>query len=220
MTKDKLTAGKKTDKDLHKLICREYNNKSKQNQEVFPVPGKSSLNPAIFEGPIVWQQSVKALKQLTKDYKYCLNNWRLSGNHSAFGEIDKSKPELPFANFINNNMSLFYLHEFANLYPNILKDFTADLPSGVFRDLFASSDAETTMATAASTSLKLTNLAQKRKANKAMMDKEIFQWAKDSKCSPWSDATTWAFFLSKGETTKRENCLRQQHVEISKNSKT
>ena len=77
LSKEELTAGKKTDEDLHKLICREYNNKKKHNENVFMVLG-STVDPSSFEGPIVWQQSAKALKDIAKDYEYCYSNWKKS----------------------------------------------------------------------------------------------------------------------------------------------
>ena len=120
------------------MICMEYN-KTKHNDEVFSYLD-SKVQPKQFNGPILWQQSAKTLCALIKDYEYCFNNWKLSGNHSAFGEVDESKPELPFANFINNNQSLLYLHDHAYLHPNIMDTLIGDLPSGAFCDPFGSSD--------------------------------------------------------------------------------
>jgi len=54
--------------------------------------------------------------------EYCFNNWKLSGNHGGFGEVgDEDISSKPFADFIQSNTSLLYLHEFVYQYPNIFR---------------------------------------------------------------------------------------------------
>ena len=137
LTKDELTEGIKTDEELHKLIIKEYNNPDKHNEFAWPqlrcgVDGDPVFDPK--KGPIVWTQSVEALKKVLKDYEYCVQNWQLSGNHKGFGDYDPSKPALPFSKFIQANKALLYVHEFVHLYPNVFEKATGKLPQGVFTE--------------------------------------------------------------------------------------
>ena len=133
-----LTDGLKTDELLHRKIVLEYNNPDKYNDDAWPnLRNCRSSSPHQFAGPIDWMQSSKTLKALVKEYEVCFNNWKLSGNHGNFGESRDSR--LPFADFIQNNNSLLYLHEFVYQYPNIFEKVTGELPKGVFSEGIAGS---------------------------------------------------------------------------------
>ena len=79
-----LTDGLKTDELLHRKICMEYNNTDKYNDNAWPQLQACKGDPYLFPGPIVWDQSLKTLKTLIREYEYCFNNWKLSGNHGAY----------------------------------------------------------------------------------------------------------------------------------------
>ena len=99
-----------------------------------------STHPEDFEGPITWQQSKKCLRDLVNDYEICFINWKKSGNHGSFGETDD--PRLPFSNFIQNNNSLLYLHEYVYQFPHIFEKITGDLPNGAFSESTTRMDSE------------------------------------------------------------------------------
>lgn len=137
LTKDELTEGIKTDEEMHKKFIMEYNDPDKHNEFAWPnirevVDGDPKFGSK--QGPILWRQSATALNLLLKDYEYCLQNLRMSGNHKEFGNYDPSKPTLPFSNFINNNSSMLYVHEFCHIYPNVLEKATGQLPGTVFTE--------------------------------------------------------------------------------------
>jgi len=137
LTKDQLTEGMKTDEELHRLIVKQYNNPDKHNEFAWPqlrrgVDGDPAFDPK--KGPIVWMQSVEALKKVLKDYEYCVQNWQLSGNHAGFGDYDPTKASLPFSQFILANKTLLYVHEFVHLYPNVFEKATGKLPPGAFSE--------------------------------------------------------------------------------------
>ena len=130
-----LTDGLKTDELIHRNICMEYNNTDKYNDNAWPHLKSCKGDPSNFPGPIVWNQSLKTLNTLIREYEYCFNNWKLSGNHGAFGEVeDEDTSRKPFADFILNNTSLLYLHEFVYQYPNIFSKVTGKLPDGAFSE--------------------------------------------------------------------------------------
>jgi len=130
-----LTDGLKTDELLHRKICMEYNNTDKYNDNAWPQLQACKGDPYLFPGPIVWDQSLKTLKTLIREYEYCFNNWKLSGNHGAFGEVgNEDTSRKPFADFIQSNTSLLYLHEFVYQYPNIFSKVTGKLPDGAFSE--------------------------------------------------------------------------------------
>ena len=134
LTKDQLTEGLKTDEILHRSIIKEYNNPEKHNIDAFPQLQNCRGDPSKMSGRIEWTQSAKMLKDIVRDYEKCFNNWKLSGNHGAFGETDTTKERIPFSQFIMNNHSLLYLHEFVYQFPNIFEKMTGKLPEGCFSE--------------------------------------------------------------------------------------
>ena len=126
----------------------EYNNSEKYNDDTHPDTTTCSGDPEVFAGPLTWNQSIDLLKSLVRDYETAFANWKLSGNHGSFGEVDPSKASLPFSNFIKNNHSLFYLHEFTSSFPDVFAKVTGALPKGVFIESAGSGDSVTTSSSA------------------------------------------------------------------------
>ena len=134
LSKADLTDGFKTDEILHRRICTEYNNSDNHNDDAHPHLKNCRGNPKTFAGPILWEQSKKTLRYIVKEYEQCFYNWKLSGNHGEFGDTAGIDQRIPFENFIQNNNSLLYLHEFVYQYPNIFSKVTEELPVGAFTE--------------------------------------------------------------------------------------
>ena len=66
-----------------------------------------------------------------KEYEICYNNCKKSDNHGQMGELDGNKQ---FEDFVQNNRSLLYLHEYSYLYPDLLAKITGNFPARVFRE--------------------------------------------------------------------------------------
>jgi len=141
LTKDELTAGIKKDETLHRAIIKEYNDTDKNNDDAFPHL-ECEGDPAIFDGPLLWTQSKKALSDLVSEYDHCYANWKKSGNHGDFDpekDPDDKRP-IPFSRFVQGNHSLLCTHEYVYAFPNIFEKIAVDLPPRAFRESIASTE--------------------------------------------------------------------------------
>jgi len=136
LTKEHLQEGIKTDQPLHEAIIKQYNTEGLHDDDAWPSVGlKGSAELKL--KPIHWKQSQKTLANLIREYEKCFVNFKKSGNHGDFGEAEQGSP---FADFVQNNQSLLYLHQFVYKYPHVLDKITGSLPSQVFSESIQSKD--------------------------------------------------------------------------------
>ena len=132
LDKDELTAGKKTDQEVHELIVREYDDRDniEYTRNAFPLLPSVRTNENDKFDNIVWQKSSQILKYLTNEYDRCFHNWKLSGHHGDFPDEPGAVPnsaKQPFEDYILGNKSLLYMHEFIFQFPDILATITGEL---------------------------------------------------------------------------------------------
>jgi len=174
LNKDQLTEGVKKDEELHDTIALEYNKEDagRYSRNVFPeIQSGRSNNTSVF-GEISWQKSAETFIKLTGEYNKCFYMWKLSGFHGDFPEDPDVSPgdvKLPFSDFVDNNFSLLYIHEFVFSFPDYLVRITCDLPE----DSFSESTGIVSIITGASPVNVVSVSSKKRKAKKAKDDDDM-----------------------------------------------
>ena len=129
LSKDDLTAGLKTDQELHMLISEEYNtpNVALYSGNAFPLLKLGRNCDASVFDEITWQKSLQLFKHLSNEYDKCFHNWKLSGHHGDFPDevgVIAGSVKLPFEKFVMGNNSLTYMHEYVFQFPEVLSSIT------------------------------------------------------------------------------------------------
>lgn len=121
----------KTDEDFHRKLIKEYNDSSNtaygQNahgQEGCGYTDASNFQPFSEDS---WEKSCKFFKELSKNYEFCMNQWRQSGNHGSLEDI------VPPPERECSNPSMIYMHHHLRAHPDLLETCLGLLPDEVFR---------------------------------------------------------------------------------------